>query len=385
MSVTTQPSDVGVADGHVRRSAPEVEPIRIPAVMMWALAGAAILGFQAYVMIDWVTGPYFKRVPAGPTPVPGWMHAELIAWQALSIPAALALIYLFFVRPWVKERRVGVDGLIAVAGVSLAFQDPISSWAQPWFTYNSSMLNFGSWVADMPGMSAFHAPGAMVDEPVLFVFAAYAYIFVAVAAFGSWIMRRTRKRYPRIPAPALICVCLGVMAVVDVVLEGMIFLRLGVFEYPGGHWALWGQHGYAKYPLEETITIAPVFTAAACLRFFLDDRGHTLVERGLDELHAPARRQLALRVLATVAFLNVAMALLYTLPNPALSINQPSWPRGLQQRSYLTDGVCGAGTDRVCPGPATPVVRSGGIYLGPNGRAVVPSGLAPPAIIPFKR
>jgi hypothetical protein len=384
MAVTTEPMGAATRS-RLNRSQDPVVPKQVPAVKLWALSGAAILLFQAYVMINWVTGPYFKRVPAGPTPVPEWMHAELIAWQVLSIPAALGIIYWFFVRPWRRERRVGVDGLIAVAGLSLSFQDPISAWAQPWFTYNSSMLNFGSWVAGMPGMSAFHAPGAMVDEPVLFIFAAYVYIFVGVAALGSWFMRRVRARYPRISAPALIGVCLGFIALFDLVLEGIIFLPLGVFEYPGGHWALWGQHGYAKYPLEEMITIVPVFTAAACLRFFLNDRGQTVVERGLDEVSGSASRKLLLRVLATVAFVNVAMACFYTIPNTVLSVDQPSWPHGLQQRSYLTDGVCGAGTNRVCPGPTVPVVRNGGSYLGGHGRLITPALVAPVKIIPFTR
>jgi hypothetical protein len=173
MAVTTRTTEPGARLGQRSGSAEAIEPKRIPPVKMWALAGGLILAFQAYVIINWVTGPYFRRVPQGPSQPPGWMRAELIGWQVLSIPAALGIIYWFLVRPWRRERRVGIDGLIAVAGVSLAFNDPISAWAQPWFTYNSYMINFGSWVAGMPGMSAYHAPGAMVQEPILFIFAAY--------------------------------------------------------------------------------------------------------------------------------------------------------------------------------------------------------------------
>jgi hypothetical protein len=133
------------------------------------------------------------------------------------------------------------------------------------------------------------------------------------------------------------------------------------------------------------LTMAPLFTAAACLRFFTDDRGHTIVERGIDTITVSALRVLALRVLATIAFVNVAMACLYTIPNTILSINQPSWPTGLQQRSYLTDGLCGAATHRICPGPVTPIARNGGIYLSPNGHAIVPARVRPPAIVPFIR
>ena len=39
-------------------------------VRAWAIAGGAILAFQLYVWISWMTGPYFKRVPAGPSDPP---------------------------------------------------------------------------------------------------------------------------------------------------------------------------------------------------------------------------------------------------------------------------------------------------------------------------
>lgn len=366
-------------------TADAIEPKRVPAVKLWAYAGAVILAFQIYVIVDWIAGPYFKRVPQGPSQPPGWMKAELIAWQVLSIPVALGLIYWFFVRPWRRERRVGIDGLIAVAAISLSFQDPWSAYAQPWFTYNSYMLNFGSWVAGMPGMSAYHAPGAMVQEPILFTSAAYVYAFIAAAAAGSYVMRRTRRRWPRISSPALIGVCFAAMCVFDFVLEGVIWLPLGVFEYPGGHWALFGMNSYHKYPLQEMLTVCGSFTAVACLRFFHNDRGQSVVERGLDEVRGSAGRKLGLRVFATIAFMNLAMLCCYTIPNTIMSLNQPTWPKDLQQRSYLTNFVCGAGTGgRLCPGPFVPIVRNTSAYEVLGGKLVLPAGARVPSIVPFK-
>jgi hypothetical protein len=179
--------------------------------------------------------------------------------------------------------------------------------------------------------------------------------------------------------------CFATMCVFDFVLEGVIWLPLGVFEYPGGHWALFAMNSYHKYPLQEMVTVCGAFTAVACLRFFINDRGQTMVERGLDEVRAPAGRKVAARLFATIAFMNLAMFCCYTLPNTIMSINQPSWPKDLQQRSYLTDYVCGAGTGgRLCPGPDVPVARNTSAYESPGGKLVLPKGTKVPGIVPFK-
>ena len=47
---------------------------------------------MAYVLIDWVSGPFFKTVPVGPTPVPMFMKVAIIFFEAASIPVALGLI-----------------------------------------------------------------------------------------------------------------------------------------------------------------------------------------------------------------------------------------------------------------------------------------------------
>ena len=78
------------------------------------------------------------------------------------------------------------------------------------------------------------------------------------------------------------------------------------------------------------------------------------------------------------------MTCCYFIPNTLMSLSQPSWPRDLQQRSYLTDFVCGAGTGgRLCPGPTTPIVRNGAAYAGSGGRLIVPAGVRMQTIVPF--
>src|SRR6478736_1406293 len=112
-----------------------------PAVKWWAMLGGLVVAFVAYVLIKWVTGPYFKSVPQGPTHVPAWMHLELTAWQIASWPAALFLLYWLVVRPWIRDRSVGVDGILLIGFSVMWFQDPLSSAGNHWFVYNSSMVN----------------------------------------------------------------------------------------------------------------------------------------------------------------------------------------------------------------------------------------------------
>jgi uncharacterized protein DUF5135 len=382
MAVTSRPVEPDVRLGV--STVETVEPKRIPAVKLWAGAGALTLAFMLYVILNWVTGPYFERVPVGPTPVPTWMKAELIALQVILTPIALGCIYWFAVRPWRRERRVGVDGIFAIAFLTLSFQDPLSSYAQPWFTYNSYPVNFGSWLTGVPGMSAFHAPGKVVVEPLLIIPAVYVIALLIANAYGCGVMRRTRTRWPRMSNPALIGICFLSMIVFDFIFEGILFLPLGIWEYPGGHWPLLFTHSYHVYPLQENLTFAATFTVTASLRYFRDDKGYTLVERGIEEVKASPGRKVLLRVLAMVAFVNLAQLCFYTIPNTIMSLNGHAWPRDLQQRSYLTDYLCGATTTRVCPGPATPIVRNGGAWMGPHGTLVAPPGTPLPGIVPFK-
>jgi hypothetical protein len=75
-----------------------------------------------------------------------------------------------------------------------------------------------------------------------------------------------------------------------------------------------------------------------------------------------------------------------------IGLHPAAWPRDVQSRSYFTDYICGAGTDRACPGPAVPLVRNdngnpraGSAYLDPTGKLVVPPATKLPAAVPFRR
>jgi hypothetical protein len=367
------------------------EPRRIIPVKWWATLGVLILAFIAYVLIGWVSGPFFQPVPTGPTDVPTYMKVAIIFFQAVSIPVALGLIYWFAIRPLIKERRLPLDGMLVLAFYTLWFQDPLSAYGGHWFTYNSWAINYGSWVHSVPGWLSNGKPGAMLVEPILIIPGVYVYVFVITMFLGAWVMRRAKARWPRIGKVGLISLCFASMVVFDIILEGVIFMPLGIWEYPGGRGLAIFSGTYHAFPVNEIITVSAAFTAVACLRYFRNDRGQTLVERGSEHLRMSEGKQTVVRALAVIAGVHVALILFYTLPNTWIGMHSKEWQQDLLDRSYFTDGLCGAGTDRACPGPGIPLSRNdntasdkGSVYITPDGKAVIPKNTELPKTYPFR-
>jgi Spirocyclase AveC-like len=383
MAVSSRPQ-IGVsAVPAARRSA--------PAVAVWAFFGALVLAFETFVLARWISGRFFKEVPSGPSDPPTWMKVALVSIQAVLPLVTIALLYRLVVRPWRRERRVGVDGVMALAFLAMCWQDPLSNYLAPWFTYNSWQINFGSWVNSLPGAMSFAQPGRMTAAPILYIVGIYVPAFLIVTKLGSWAMRTAQSRWPRVSRAELIGICFLTMMVYDFVLEGALFMPLGVFTYAGGHLALFPDT-YHKYPFNEVLTTATMFTIIACVRYFVDDRGRTVVERGIDRVRGSELKKLMVRVLAMTAVVQGAMFFTYNVPNMWVSLHSTTWPDDIQKRSYFTDYICGDGTDRACPGPAVPHVRNdsedagrGSAYLTGDGRLGVPPKTTLPNIVPFER
>ena len=141
------------------------------------------------------------------------------------------------------------------------------------------------------------------------------------------------------------------------VAEGLLIMPAGVYTYAGGHLAVFPE-AYHKFPLTEPITVGAIMAGLAGMRYFKDDRGHTIVERGVDRLKVGQRRKDLLRFGAVFGICNVLVLLCYNVPNAIIGAHSTEWPADIQKRSYLTDYLCGQGTDRACPGPDIPLSRS---------------------------
>jgi hypothetical protein len=327
-------------------------------VLWWATVGAVFLAFSVYLIVAWVTGPNFQRVPSGPDDPPTWMKTVQISWTALGIPLTGWFLWRWLVKPWRRDGRPTTDGLMLVACLLLVVQDPWSSYVQHWFTYNAWMPNMGSWVNEIPGWLAFGRPGEQVPEPILWSPFMYCYAFFVITVLGCEFMRRVKRRRPQISNLRLFATCVAFMLVVDFVLEGVLFLPLGFYAYNGGHWSLFPE-AYHKFPLHEAVFAGTMFAVMASVRYFVDDRGRSLAERGVDGLRVGGLRQTGLRFLAIFGAFSVAVLACYNIPSAIMAANSTPWPADVQKRSYLMDRVCGQGTGRACPGPGVPISRGG--------------------------
>ena len=375
-SVASRPPAPTAAPGHRQT----------PPITWWALIGAVVLAFQAYVIIRWVSGPNLQHVGTGPSQPPDWMKVVLVSWQAIGIPLAIGLLYFVLIRPWRREGRISTDGLLLVPFFAVAFQDPLSNYFQTWFTYNAYLVNLGSWVQDVPGWVSYGEPGRMMVEPILWIGPTYLYVFYGLSVLGCWVLRKCQERWPSISTLGLVACAFVFAAVFDLVLEGFVLMPLGFYEYVGGHLTLFPDT-YHRFPLHEVVIAGAFFASLVCLRYFKDDRGRIVAERGADTLGVGAPMKNFVRLLAVCGAVNVLYLAAYNVPNAIIGANSSAWPKDFQERSYFLDGLCGAGTDRACPGPDVPIARgerSG--YLKLDGTSLGrPEGYEPPEPVPVQK
>ncbi len=304
-----------------------------------------------------------KATPTGPDELETWKDVLLEAFQALSVVAAVVIVAIV-TRQSLRERRLSFDAMLVIAWVSLYWQDPLINYARTGFFYNSHFFNLGSWTEQIPGWMS--PNGHLLPEPLAFVGALYFWLGPAASLLTFWVMRRVKARHPQMGTVGLLLSGLGVMIALDLFAE-LIWVRTSMYAYSGTVHGLsiWGGKWY-QFPIYESILWPMMWTAMGALKYFRDDKGRSVVERGVDRVKA-RRGKTALRLLAIVGFANVAM-IIYTIPMVGFSLHNDSTPKGYP--SYMTNGMCGPGTKYKCNGPDVPIPL-------PHSKAVPPGGGAP--------
>jgi hypothetical protein len=354
-------------------------------VTIWATVGGALLLLQVYVWIRWISGPYFERVPGGPTDPPMYMKVMLTANAVVMCVGLPFVIWWFIVRPWVRERRITLDGLLFVSCALFFFQDPLLNYFNTWCTYNTWLWNRGSWSSHIPGWVSPESPGRQVAEPLLINATGYGMVLVLAMA-GCWLMRKIKARWPGISNVRLILVTYAAAFVADFVMEAGFMLPFGLYTYPGSIRSVTVFAGtYHQWPIYEGLMWGGVMTALTCLRYFTDDRGRTVVERGLDQVRGGFARQQLVRFLAIFAAVSACFFVFYNIPAQWIGMHSDPWPQDHLKRSYFNGGICGDGTDVPCPDPSLPIPTKRSGFINTDGVLVLPDGVELPKTVPFDR
>ena len=336
---------------------------RSRAVLGWAGLGGGFLAVEAWAIANWILSGDATPTPTGPTPVPGWMLASIRTIECTVGLGVVGIIWFFVIRPWRRNGAISRDGWLCLVFCSMAWQDTFLNFFQPWFTYNAATLNLGSWNSHVPGWASPH--GNLIANPLLF-YGGYGTVVFGGVLLGNAVARRVAARYGLQSPRRIAAVIFGFFALFC--WFELIFLRAGLYAYPGGIKALTlcrGQH--YQYPLYEWLALVSVMSAWSCMWYFRNDRGETLAEVGIERVGGTARRRTAVRVLALAGLGNLIFVVFYSGPLAIAGLYSDAWPADVTTRSYFTSGLCGPGTDYACPGPGVPIARRGSSHVRPDG------------------
>lgn len=375
---TTQVDEIVTA----RPGLEQVESRTANPVKWWAFVGIVSLTLIVYMWGRWLIEGQYGRIPAGDSIQPTWLKVSVWAQQIGYPLLTIIFAYIFLIRPWRREGRITLDGMMFIVwGVMWAMADPWLNYSRPQLTYNSMLWNFGCPQCNAPGWMA--PNGGHIAENIVAPGLYFTGMFIGVV-WANWAMRKAKQRWPRIGTFGLIAVCYAFLGILDFAME-IPWNRLGIYTYPGGIGGVTMFHGhYYQFPIYEVIFWTACWTSVAALRYFTDDKGQTIVERGVDRIHATPRQKTALRFLAILGFCQ-AMFLVYCVGMNFFGIRADNFPDDVLQRSYFTTGICGAGTQQACPGPQVPLpVGPGSVHLTPGGGIVAPRGV-PNQNIPLDR
>jgi hypothetical protein len=331
---------------------PEQSPRRITPIKWFAGAGVAFVALQVYVLTRWITSGQATPTHTGADPVPQWVQTTATTLDIVAPVLALITIWFFLVKPWRREGHLTFDGMLIIAWLSMYFlQDGWLNYTQAWFLYNSAHVNFGSWYAQVPGWTS--PNGNLLPEPILFWGGTWMCVGFTATALVCAIMRRVKARNPRTGTFGMIMVALACMIVIDLVFE-LPLLRAHLYSYAGGirSVSIFAGHSY-QFPIYCNVLWAFVWTGMTCVRYFKDDRGRTIVERGTERLRVGGWRKNVVTLFAVLGFGHLLILTVYNLPMQWFATHAEAFPSDTP--SYLLNGMCEKGV--TCPGVRNPMPR----------------------------
>lgn len=353
---------------------------RMRPVLWWAAFGIFFGAVGMFSWISWMVSSDFTPTKPGVTPVPGYMTWANNIQQVGEVVGTVLIMYFMVIRRWRRDGHISLDGTIVLAATAMYWVDPLANYFGPTVSYNAAMPNWGSWSSHIPGWVSVN--GSRMPEPPLYAGLWYPVGMILAAMFVNYVMRRAKRRWPKLGTSGLVLIAIASGMLLDFALE-VLYVRLGQYAYPGAYRPLTIFYGhYYQFPLLVSVFTGTAFGIIACLRYFVNDKGRTFVEGGIADLRAQPWQRSLVRFFAIYGLL-ISMGLLASSQYWWTSQHEGPWPKDILERSYFMNGICGPGSDVACPGGVIPVTQRGTAHLSPNNTVVVPSGKSLPEPVPF--
>jgi uncharacterized membrane protein len=341
---------------ETRRLTAALAPPPTPPVVRWAWVGGAILLFVVLVMARWILSGRAVPTDPGSDPLPE-LTRQFILWvQVVAVLLGVAVALWLVVFPWRREGQLTTTGMIYLAWLTLFFQDPMMNYSSASVLYNSYMVNLGTWtMGSTPGWIS--PMGNNLPEPLLLIIMGYTIIGYSLCFPVLMLLNKIKEWRPGISKVRLALLGILMLMALDTLFESLL-LRTGVYAYPAGIRAITLFAGQTwQFPMTEGIFYGGLTIGATLvLLLYRDDKGQTMVERGIDKLRVSRLARQWIKFLALFGYVHVAMFVVFTLPMQWFALHSDPFPHGYP--SYMINGLCtyGVNADQ-CPGPGVMVPR----------------------------
>ncbi|HKY93014.1 MAG TPA: spirocyclase AveC family protein [Nevskiaceae bacterium] len=296
-----------------------------------ALFGTLMLMVQTWTWIGWWIG--------GPFSITEFKTPGSLNWWAARFYEVLFGCLFVFLLVWVtrrslRERRLVFDAKLMIAGISLLWVDEWTNIASPIWSYSSNFVNLNNPLAGFP--FAVNPDLGRLPFPILLHTFVYPCANLCAAIVVCAVMRKLLQWRPGQSTAQLLLTVAAIGVLFDIAFELPMFL-LGLWAYPGTPNAFALFPGYAhKFPIWEMIPAGMAFAAFGALRFFKDDRGQELTERGLE--HLSPRLRAFVSITALIGVLHIVW-LASTSTQAIVGFYSAPYP---PMPKYLINGMCDA-------------------------------------------
>jgi Spirocyclase AveC-like len=322
--------------------------------LLWAALGLAIFCLEICVLARWIGGPNFRPAPVDPDSVPEFTKQVIHITQIVS-PLITGFITLkFLILPWWRERRMTTDGMLLIAYFSLWFQDPLGNLISTQLYYSAYWFNMGSWtLGSFPGWIS--PAGNNLPEPILVMGFGYLWLGFSAAIIACKAMQWMKRRFPRVSGLELMLFALAIGVTLDITAE-VSLAWAGTFAWPGAIKGITLFYGKPyQFPMTEGILFGATIVSGGVLRYYRDDTGATLVERGIERMRISSAARTLVKFFAIFGFMQLFMAVVYSLP---MAISSMYATVNQRYPSHLENNMCVVGPNRdQCPALGIPMPR----------------------------